>query len=112
LLRKLTFKTPTSSRPGVVLEEAEFAIVGEGRVPFAGGRFVVAPNATSRPDTHDVTECWMIAKGRGIINYDGVDYPVAAGDYVLFEPRKTHFLHNNSEEAVVIHTVWWLEQQR
>lgn len=112
MLRKLNFKPPVSSRPGVALEEAEFTAVGEGRVPFAGGRFVVAPGSTSKPDTHDVTECWMIASGRGTINYDGVDYPVDAGDYLLFEPRKTHFLHNDGEETVVIHTVWWLEQPR
>jgi len=112
VLRKLNFKAPVSSRPGVVLDEADFAEVGPGRVPFAGGRFIVAPGSTSKPDTHDVTECWMIARGKGRINYDGVDYPVEAGDYLFFEPRKTHFLHNDGDEAVVIYTVWWLEQSR
>lgn len=111
-LRKLAFLASVSSRPGVRLDQVDFTGPGPGRVPFAGGRFTVAPGATSRPDTHDVTECWLIASGSGRINYDGIDYSVAAGDCLFFEPRKTHFVHNDGEIDLMIHTVWWLEHAR
>lgn len=87
----------------------DFTHFGEGRVPFTGGQFVVGPGATSRPDAHDVTECWMIARGTGLLHYDGADHRVSEGDCLLFEPRKTHYLHNDGDADVVIYTVWWLE---
>lgn len=109
MLKVLPFLAPHSSRPGVELREADFASVGAGRVPFAGGQFCLQPGATSRPDTHDVSECWMLARGRGVLNYAGTDYAVKAGDYLFFEPRHTHFIHNDGDEELVIFTVWWLE---
>ena len=112
MIQKIPFLPGSSSRPGVTLEEANFTHFGTGRVPFAGGRFLVEPGATSKPDTHAVSECWMIAQGRGLINYDGVDYPVTVGDYLLFEPQKTHFIHNDGDQTIVIHTVWWLEHAK
>lgn len=111
-MHKFSFHDPASSRPGVILNQARFDEVGAGRVPFAGGRFVVGPGATSRPDTHDVSEVWMLAQGSGLLNYDGADHPVSAGDCVFFEPRKTHFIHNPGTVDIVIHTVWWLEDAR
>lgn len=108
-MHRLSFMDSVSSRPGVALDQARFDAVGPGRIPFAGGRFVVAPGATSRPDTHDVSEVWMLAQGSGVLSYDGSEHCVSAGDYVFFEPRKTHFIHNTGTVDIVIHTVWWLE---
>lgn len=112
VLQKIEFKPSVSSRPGVVLHEADFDRARNADVPFAGGRFVIEPGATSKPDTHQVSECWMIASGRGVLNYDGIDYEVAAGQYLLFEPMKTHYMCNTGDTPVVIHTVWWLEGGR
>ncbi|CCH32402.1 cupin domain-containing protein [Actinosynnema sp. NPDC047251] len=110
MVNRVPFQAPTSSRPGVHLHEADFTAFGAGRVPFEGGRFTLEPGATSKPDTHQVSECWMIAGGSGLLTYDGAEHPVTAGDYVFFEPQKTHFIHNNGAELLTIHTVWWLEQ--
>ncbi|MEU5878732.1 cupin domain-containing protein [Spirillospora sp. NPDC047279] len=109
-MNRFPFLRPESSRPGVQLTEADFAAFGPGRVPFAGGRFTVEPGATSRPDVHQVTECWMIAQGSGAVTYDGTAHAVTAGDYLFFEPQKTHFVHNDGPDLLTIHTVWWLEQ--
>ncbi len=110
MLTKFSYMEPSSSRPGVVLNQAKFSEPGEGRVPFEGGQFIVQPGATSKPDTHQVSECWMIARGEGTLNYDGEDYPVSQGDFLFFEPQKTHFITNNSDQELVIYTVWWLEK--
>ncbi len=88
----------------------DFHQFGEKRVPFEGGQFIVAPGATSKPDTHDVSECWFFAQGQGLLNYDGINYEVQQGDYLFFEPRKTHYVHNNGDAELIIYTVWWMER--
>ncbi|MCG7563444.1 MULTISPECIES: cupin domain-containing protein [Pseudoalteromonas] len=110
MLNKFTLLPPTSSRPGVELKMVDFDQFGEQRIPFEGGQFFVEPGKTSKPDTHDVSECWFIAQGQGIINYDGQEYHITQGDYLYFEPRKTHFVHNDGEQQLVIFTVWWMAQ--
>ncbi|UED87530.1 cupin domain-containing protein [Streptomyces profundus] len=110
MLNRFPFLPPESSRPGVQISEADFSAFGAGRVPFSGGRFTLEPGATSRPDTHQVSECWMIAQGSGTVTYDGTEHAVSTGDYLFFEPQKTHFAHNDGSEVLAIHTVWWLEQ--
>ncbi|MFI9627975.1 cupin domain-containing protein [Streptomyces sp. NPDC052042] len=111
MLNRFPFGPPSSSRPGVELREADFTAFGADRVPFEGGRFTLEPGAVSKPDTHQVSECWMIAQGSGLLTYDGADYPVTTGEYLFFEPQKTHFIHNDGSTPLVIHTVWWLEQE-
>lgn len=108
-LQRLRMLARVSSRPGVVLDQVDFTQPGSGRVPFAGGRFTVVPGATSKPDTHDVSECWMVTGGRGQLSYDGSLWTIEKGDFLFFEPRKTHFVHNDGTEDIVIYTVWWLE---
>lgn len=104
---KLAFWQPHSSRPGVALEEAAFEACGPSIVPFEGGRFIVEPGCTSRPDTHAVRECWMVASGRGLLRYDGHEIPIRASEFLYFEPFKTHQVHNDGLEPLVIYTVWW-----
>lgn len=110
MLNKFNFNPPQSSRPGVQLKEVDFHQYGEKRVPFDGGQFTIEPGAESKPDTHQVSECWMIVQGEGVLNYDGQEYKVCKGDFLFFEPQKTHFLRNEGEETVIVYTVWWLEQ--
>lgn len=109
MLKRIPLLDPVSSRPGVVLRKADFSRCGAWRVPFSAGRFVVAPGATSAPDNHDVTECWIVSQGSGLLNYDGLDYRVSAGECFLFEPKKNHYVHNNGSSDIVIYTMWWLE---
>ena len=104
---QISFKPPASSRPGVFLEEAEFSFEGVRSVPFQGGKFTVEPGRTSKPDTHTVAECWMVAKGEGVLTYDGSEIRVSAGEFVYFEPMKTHQVSNEGDELLVIYTVWW-----
>lgn len=93
--------------PGVVLRQADFAGLGAGVTPFRGGLFTVAPQCTSRPDKHAVRECWMIANGGGVLEYQGSTLRVEQGDVLLFEPHHQHQIHNDGVQPLVISTVWW-----
>ena len=105
------FLPPQTSTPGAVMHPAAFEAYGEKTFPFKGGRYILEPQCRSKPDCHRVRECWMIAKGRGKLNYDGEIFEVREGDYVHFEPYKTHQVFNDGEEPLVIHTVWWLDSE-
>jgi mannose-6-phosphate isomerase-like protein (cupin superfamily) len=101
MIKKFPFLEPQSKSPGVILYQADFKHFGNNRVPFAGGKFHLDVGSISKPDTHDFSECWMITQGSGILNYDKVDYPVTQGDFLFFEPQKTHFIHNNGIEQII-----------
>ena len=102
---RIEFSPSTSSKPGTCLTMAPF--IDHGPCPFKGGKYVVDPGSTSRPDTHDVKECWMIAQGTGMLNYDGDDFRISQGDYFYFQPQKTHIVANDGTEPLVVFTVWW-----
>lgn len=72
-----------------------------------GGLFTVEPGATSRPDTHAVTEVWMVARGQGRLSYAGQTLEVSQGDMLFYEPHHTHQIHNYGSEDLVIYTLWW-----
>lgn len=103
----MNFGPPESSREGVALSMFQLSAVEQGSFPFRGGRFVVEPNRTSRPDTHEVRELWMVAQGRGKLSYAGTELTIRVGDFLHFEPNHTHQVHNDGDEVLVIHTVWW-----
>lgn len=104
---RVAFQPPSSSRPGVALHLARLEEKGAGTAPFQGGRFTVEPGRTSRPDNHAVRECWMVAAGTGVLRYDDRELRISASDFLMFEPHRTHRVHNDGDETLVIHTVWW-----
>ena len=78
-----------------------------GMVPFRGGLFVVAPGATSRADTHAVTEIWMVARGRGILTYADETFEVGPGDWLLYDPHHAHQIRNDGPDELAIYALWW-----
>lgn len=104
---RLRLLEPNDNLPGIEMRQADFASRGEGKTPFKGGRFTIAPGATSRLDVHDVRECWMVVAGEGELSYDERRFRVGPGDFCYFEPQRTHRIHNDGDETLVIYTVWW-----
>lgn len=104
---RLPFSEPVSRFSGVEVRQADFGSRGEGLTPFQGARFTIGPGSTSGLDIHDVRECWMVVSGQGLLTYDGRQFRVGAGDFCYFEPQRSHQVHNDREEDLVIYTVWW-----
>ena len=104
---RLTLLEAGPNVPGVEMRQADFASRGDGATPFKGGHFKIQPGSTSRLDIHDVRECWMVVHGQGALAYDDQKFQVKAGDFCYFEPQKSHRIHNNGDEELLIYTVWW-----
>jgi quercetin dioxygenase-like cupin family protein len=101
---KLCGLLPSAAGVALHLMELETRV---GQVPFRGGLFTVEPGATSRPDTHAVTELWMVARGRGTLTYAGETLALGTGDWVLYDPHHTHQIHNDGPEELAIYALWW-----
>jgi len=106
---RLAYRAPkfcgeAPNQDGVALRMAELDPLTKH---VTGGLFTVAPGATSRPDTHAVTEVWMIARGRGVLRYAEQVTEVSQGDMLFYEPHHTHQIHNDGSEELVIYTLWW-----
>jgi mannose-6-phosphate isomerase-like protein (cupin superfamily) len=106
---RLAYRAPkfcgeAPNQDGVALRMAELDPLTKH---VTGGLFTVAPGATSRPDTHAVTEVWMIAQGRGVLRYAEQVTEVSQGDMLFYEPHHTHQIHNDGSEELVIYTLWW-----
>jgi mannose-6-phosphate isomerase-like protein (cupin superfamily) len=89
------------------MRQADFASRGDGQTPFKGGRFKLVPGSTSKLDIHDDRECWMVVSGNGMLSYNGQQLRVEGGDFLYFEPNKSHQIHNDQDEDLLINTIWW-----
>lgn len=104
---RLPFLPPTSRAEGVFSQRADFESRGESAAPFQGARFRLEPGSTSALDVHPDRECWMVVSGQGLLSYDGQQIRVSGGDYLYFEPNKSHQIHNDRDEDLMIYTLWW-----
>lgn len=105
---KVTFNKPQSSKKGVYLHIADFQAKNKSINPFKGGKFIVQPMKTSNLDEHQVQECWMVAKGSGILSYENRKVEIFEGDFLFYTPLKKHQVFNSSKsEDLIIYTVWW-----
>ena len=104
---RLPLMEPEPKVAGVKVHQVDFASRGEGHVPFQGAHFTIEPGATSRLDVHEVRECWMMVRGKGLLTYDNRQFRVSSGDFCYFEPQKAHQVYNDGQEDLLIYTVWW-----
>jgi uncharacterized cupin superfamily protein len=76
---------------------AGLARTGLGLARIAPGRESFVPHA------HRYEEEWLyILSGKAVVTIDGVDHPVAAGDFIAFPtPSAVHHLRNESDADVV-----------
>ncbi|OUS76689.1 cupin [Paenibacillus sp. MY03] len=54
--------------------------------------------------THADREAFIILQGRGIMEVNGEEHPVATGDVLVIEPGEDHHLRSSQEDPVV--TLW------
>ncbi|MER7208984.1 cupin domain-containing protein [Streptosporangium sp. NPDC000239] len=78
-----------------------------GDRPFSMARFTVAPGGRTPPDSHAVTEIWLLLDGRGTLHYGGVPHEVGAGDVVGFAPFVEHMLLADRGTPVSALSIWW-----
>lgn len=93
--------------PNMVLKEINLQGPNGAMAPFKASYFIVEPGGKTEPDQHEVLEMWMIARGGGVITYDGHDIPVTKGDMVYFESNRPHIMLNDGNEDAEIFSVWW-----
>jgi mannose-6-phosphate isomerase-like protein (cupin superfamily) len=80
------------------------------RVPFQSSRFVVEAGASSPLDQHLEAEIWIVVKGSGLLFQDTRSERIEAGDAVLFKPWEPHQVQNDSGEAIVVLSFWWVPE--
>lgn len=81
--------------------------VGLPAAPFKLARVEVPAGGMTDPDTHEVREIWMIARGEGRLVLAGEETRVRAGDVLFFDSHQTHTLHNEGDTPIEFFTVWW-----
>ncbi|MDH2425012.1 cupin domain-containing protein [Sphaerisporangium sp. TRM90804] len=90
------------------LEEWAVSLEGiEGDKPFSMARFTVAPGCASPPDSHSVTEIWLVLDGTGTVRYDGGSYPVGKGDLLCFAPFGEHVATADPAGPLSVLSIWW-----
>lgn len=68
----------------------------------------VRPGEATTPHNHDEEETFVIMSGRGVINVDGEESAVSAGDVVYLPRGSTHTLANHSDsERLDFLTIFW-----
>lgn len=105
----LSFLAPEIIEDIMVVDEIDF---GHGKqrplAPFKGSKFILYPAQTSPVDIHDVTECWFVASGSGIITCNGEHkMNIKPGDVLYFKSQQSHEVYNNGIENLLIFSVWW-----
>jgi len=75
--------------------------------PFKVALFTVQPFSESRLDCHKVLEVWLIAQGKGIVEYQGEEFSISAGDVLHFHSFETHKVINTGKEDIKLFSIWW-----
>ena len=55
------------------------------------------PENPFAPHKHAVPELWYIIEGEGLVEIDGVEHPVEAGDLIALDPWVEHGLRTTSK---------------
>lgn len=106
-LRPTGLAAPEVFPTGLTVEEAQFGADGDVQPPFRASRFTVAPGGRTPPDTHDVAECWFVASGEGRLLYDSEELTLRQGDMIVFTPKRTHQVFNESDQPLTVFSTWW-----
>ena len=104
---RLNLSDPEQLDIGMRLRTINFKHHQQATPPFQATIFEVAPGHSSPLDQHAVKECWLILKGHGELQYNGKNYKTAAQDIFYFEPHHTHQITNESDELLIICSIYW-----
>jgi mannose-6-phosphate isomerase-like protein (cupin superfamily) len=64
------------------------------------------PGASIGPHKHDAeTEYYVILSGSGVVNDNGADVPVKAGDAIITGNGAAHSIKNTGAEPLVFHAI-------
>ncbi len=77
----------------------------EGQWLVRGGLSFHAPGFRTHDDepihTHETQEAFCIMQGRGILELNGQEIPVQAGDVIIIEPGENHHLISSEDEPII-----------
>lgn len=104
---RLTLTEPELLDTGVMLRKIKLITHQNTSPPFQATVFEVAPACCSPVDQHAVKECWIILKGHGELHYANKKYRASSQDIFYFEPHHTHQIYNDSDELLVICSIYW-----
>ncbi|MEO3809600.1 cupin domain-containing protein [Sphaerisporangium sp. B11E5] len=79
----------------------------DGGRPFSMARFTVAPGGATPPDSHAVTEVWLVLDGAGTVRYQGEPHGVGEGDLVGFAPFAEHVAVADRGVPLSVLSIWW-----
>lgn len=96
-----------SRKEGTWVEKINFDSRNRDETPFQAAIFSIAPGCESIPDKHQVKESWVIQSGSGLLTYDDQTFIVNKNDVLFFDSFKEHRILNNSDETMVIVSLWW-----
>lgn len=102
--RKLSFAPPEYYGDGISV--AQMLLPTEG-TPFKSTYFEIQPGFTTPVDRHKVEECWVVLRGSGILDTDGVESPIAPLDVIHFNSFEGHSVTNNANEPLLICSIYW-----
>ena len=100
---KLTFANPELIAKGVNV----FPIVSSTNTPFKSTYVEIQPGCSTPKDNHEEEERWVILKGSGRLEYDDKLYLAKPQDIFYFESLKYHTIYNDSDEVLLIHSIYW-----
>jgi quercetin dioxygenase-like cupin family protein len=106
-LPELSFLSNKCLAPGLKVSEIDLASSVYPSPPFQASRFTVDPDCSSPAEKHEVHEMWFISEGKGKLFYDKQEMQIKQNDFFYFEPNKTHQVMNDSNEMMVIFSLWW-----
>lgn len=95
---------PESPEPG--LSGYVFPMTAN-EAPFGLIIFSVEPGASTEAHCHEIREYWLITTGSGQVIYENEEYEVKEGDFLYFEPQKTHQVKNTSKQLMRIVSIDW-----
>ncbi|WP_103069465.1 cupin domain-containing protein [Aquimarina sediminis] len=105
---KLSFLPPTENKDVMVVEELLMNLEEHNKAPFKVSRWEVYPDKSSPIDTHEVRECWFIARGKGELIRNGVNEGIVSqGDVLFFDSYQSHSIHNIGIENLLVFSTWW-----
>jgi mannose-6-phosphate isomerase-like protein (cupin superfamily) len=103
---KLPFADPEYIADGVAVHPIDFSssIIPP---PFKASYFQVLPGCCTPLDEHKVEESWIVLKGSGTLIFEDEAYRIHEHDIFFFPPFHKHQVRNDSNEALMICSIYW-----
>ena len=102
----LSFLPPEYYGSGISVSMIDFERNGTSP-PFKSTFFEVLPGFTTPVDQHEVQECWMVLKGKGVLTFEDSEILIKEHDIVHFPSGKKHSVQNNNSEPLLLCSIYW-----